>query len=277
MRRVLRNLFKLIIRLYPFLRGGVKLSQMSLPKYLSRDKGLILTRLRRGPLLLTILDDYVGRTIYYWGDYDRKITYLCKHILRPNDCVLDVGACFGEVELYAAQEVGALGQVHMFEHQAKLANYIRLYAELNGFDHIHTHEVALSDKDGDFGFNIPVDNMGMGSLSEQGGTNKRDSIVKARNASKYFYQLSLPPIRLIKLDVEGHEEAILFAAFDFLKTNKPAAIIFESHDDGTQFFQRGAVKILSALGYNFYQIRQKPLIRFQLRRVLNGKTLIETG
>ncbi|NQS90336.1 FkbM family methyltransferase [Patescibacteria group bacterium] len=275
--KILRRLIKFVIRSYPFYRGGVRFAQFYLPRSLTRDNELVVTHLRRGPYLLTSLNDYCGRTIYYWGDYDRKITWLCRRILRPGDCFLDIGACFGEVGFYAAQSVGALGQVHMFEPQPKLANYIRVSAELNGFDHIQIHEVALSDKDGEFVLFVPSENMGMGSFAADRGTKSNVIRVQARNAAKYFDQLSLPQIRMIKLDVEGHEENVLVGALDFLKTNKPAAIIFESHDYDTTFFHRGTVKVLSSLGYNFYQIRQKPLVHVQLRRTMQDDHPIETG
>jgi FkbM family methyltransferase len=191
---------------------------------------------------------------------------------------LDIGANFGEVGLYAAKFVGPSGQVHVFEPQAKLANLIRVSAELNGFKHVHTHEVALSGKDGQFNFFVPRGYTCVGSLAADTSSSSEIDVMKvqARKAGTYLEQLKLPRIRVIKVDVEGHEEQILSGALDFLRSNKPAAIIFESHDSGQAFFDRNVVKQIASLGYNFYQIKQKVLLRVRLKKLQYNES-IENG
>lgn len=38
------------------------------------------------------LDDYVGRAVFYTGELDRKITWICSRVVREGDTVLDIGA-----------------------------------------------------------------------------------------------------------------------------------------------------------------------------------------
>ncbi|MBM4032640.1 MAG: FkbM family methyltransferase [Planctomycetes bacterium] len=275
MRKAARWLVKLLIRSYPLYRGGVRLADMSWPRRLTDEERLVLTRLRHGPHILVYLNDYCGRALYYWGDTDRKITWLCQRLLRPGDCLLDIGANYGEVGLFAGQSVGPSGQVHIFEPQPKLAECIRVSAELNGYRHVYTHAVALSDRDGEADLVIPRGCSCRGSLSTSGREGDRVR-VPLRRAGPYLAQLGLPHIRILKLDVEHHEEQVLAGAWDFLAANTPAAIIFESHDDGQPFSERGAVRKLSELGYRFFQIRQKPLFRVQLKE-LRGNGSVESG
>jgi FkbM family methyltransferase len=276
MLKVVRNFIKMIIRCYPFYRGGVRIANSHLLRELTSEDELVLTNLRRGPRLLVYLNDYCGRSIFYWGDYDRKITWICRKLLRKGDCFLDVGANMGEVGMYAAKFVGPSGQVHFFEPQPKLAGCIRVSAELNGFKHAFIHEVALSGRDGEACLSVPGGNTGMGSLENQGSADSTCVTVQTRNATAYLAELNLPPVRVMKIDVEGHEETLLRGAFDFFKSNRPTAIVFESHDNGEPFFGRGAVKIMYSLGYNFFQIRQKPLFRVQLKKIGNDSS-VEAG
>ena len=76
--------------------------------------------------------------------------------------------------------------------------------------------------------------------------------------------------------MEGHEEQVISGALNFLRSNKPAAIIFESHDNGQSFFEREAVKLISSLGYEFFQLRQKIWLRVQLRK-LETNGIVESG
>lgn len=196
-------------------------------------------------------------------------------LLNAGDCFLDIGANVAEVALSAASKVGSSGQVHVFEPQAQLCAYIRKSVELNHFFNIHVHEVALSDKDQKCLLSIPADNAGAATLSSIEGNDISLQRVIACQADKYLAALDLPKIKAIKLDVEGHEEIFLKTAFDYLNTNKPDAIIFESHDNDRPFFDRGEVHIMKVLGYSFFQIRQRPLFRVVLKTITSND--IETG
>jgi len=267
---------RLSLHINPFYRGGIRISQIPFITTLSKNMSLVLAKLRRGPILLVDPNEYSGRAIYYTGDYDRRITWICRQLLRPGDCFLDIGACFGEVGLYAAKFVTPSGQVHCFEPNLRTANLIRISAELNGFEHLSVHEVALSDQDGSSEFFVPNGHVGMGSLTACNEGYVDTLKVRVQKSGTYLEQLRLPQIRAVKIDVEGHEEQVLCGALDFLRSNKPAAIIFECHDNGEPFFERGVVKALSSTGYSFYQIKQKIWLHVQLKK-LESNDMVESG
>jgi FkbM family methyltransferase len=271
-----RTVLRPLLRLNPFYRGGVRAAQTAFVTKLSQDLPLKVTRLRGGPHLLVDPNEYSGRAIFYTGDYDRRITWICRQLLRPGDCFLDIGACLGEVGFYAAQFVGPSGQVHLFEPQPRSANRIRVSAELNRFKHVFIHEIALSDQDGSLDFFVPRGHTGMGSLTTSGHGEVDTLKVRVQKSGTYLDKLHLPRIRAVKIDVEGHEEQVIGGAMDFLRLNKPAAIIFECHDDGQPFFERGLVKVISSLGYEFFQIRQKIWLRVQLKK-LKSSNVVEHG
>jgi hypothetical protein len=122
---------------------------------------------------------------------------------------------------------------------------------------------------------VPLENSGAATLSF-GRDDIANSIkVKACQATKYLSKLNLPKIKAIKIDVEGHEGTLLKGAYDFLAYNKPVAIIFESHYSEIPFLDRCEAKILTDLGYSIFQIRQRPLVRVNLKEVISNE--IETG
>ena len=270
-----RFLLRLLVRFLPFYRGGVRLAQSPLFKYLSATDEILLTRLKTGPRIMFNINDYIGRSIYYWGDYDRKITHICKCILKEGDCFLDIGANIGDVGLSATVFVGLSGQVHFFEPQPHICNYIRKSIRINHFNNAYVHEIALSDREGECLLSVPLDNVGAASLEPKSDDVAHTLRVRTCNASEYFGKIGLPRIKAIKLDVEGHEEKVLAGAYEFLEPNRPVAVIFESHDNGTPFFERGEVKLLSELNYSFFQIRQRPLFKVELLEITSNS--IETG
>ena len=53
-------------------------------------EGLAVAELRYGARALVVVDDYVGRAMYVWGEHDPRITNVLDAVLSPGDTVLDV-------------------------------------------------------------------------------------------------------------------------------------------------------------------------------------------
>lgn len=264
------------MRLIPFYRCGVRIAQSGIFRKLTSNDEKIVTRLRTGPYICVNLNDYIGRSVYYWGDYDRKIIRICQKLLGEGDCFLDIGANVGDVGLSAARFVGPSGQVHMFEPQPQICAMLMKSIEINKYSNVYLHQIALSDSEGEFMLSVPPDNTGAATMAAESKADVSHTVkVKTCNAGQYLAALNLPQIKAIKLDVEGHEEQVLAGAYPFLKANRPAAVIIELHDDGNPFLEREEVKLLSELDYAFFQIRQRSLLRVQLREITSNET--ETG
>lgn len=283
MRSLVHKFIRLALAACPTYRGGIRVAQSAFCKSLtaransSADALPVLAKLWHGGGLKIHVDpnDYDGRSLYFWGANDRKISWLCTAFLRPGDTLLDIGANFGPVGLLAARCVGPRGHVHCFEPQPALAASIRASAALNHLTNLTVHPLALSDHDGALPLTVPPGHSGRASLCP-GASTGASIKVPVRHAGDYLNRLALTNIRVIKLDVESHEAAVLSGAADFLKATKPLAIAFESHDDGRPLHNREPVRILTSLGYDLFQVRQRPLFRVQLR-ALRTPNDIETG
>lgn len=264
MKRVLRSFVRFAVRRYPIYSGVMRLANSRLLKFLTSERDLVVTTLRSGPKIAIDLNDYCARPIYYWGDYDPRITELCVSTLRPGDRMLDIGANYGEIALAAAARVGPSGSVHAFEPNAAAAACLRRSVEMNQFHNLHVHEVALGEFDGFGELNGPIGNSGAASLipsdNEAVGAELADGqrislgVVQVRAAGNYLQSLNLPSLAVVKIDVEGMESVVIESIRECLAKYHPRLIAFESHEDSKPFFERAPVKILAQLGYTFAQV-----------------------
>ncbi len=263
-------------RRYPLCRGHGWLARNLFPKP-GTDGDAVEVGLRSGPRVLVHPDEFIGRIVFYFGDLDPRISWICRCLLRPDDVVIDVGANYGVVSLLAAELVGASGSVHAFEPQPHVASLLRRSAQMNGYNQLHVHEVALSEEDGELELHIPVGNLGGASLTRLSG--QGSSIpVKVRHGGTVLAELELPAIRLLKIDIEGHEAEFLRSGRDFLRSCPPDVILFESNDAlyetgrHVPFWQRPAVRELGDLRYEMVRVGQRfAAVGPRLTRVKPGR------
>lgn len=262
-RALLRVVLSKLLRLYPLLSGCGTLANMRLLAWSAGD-GLSIARLRDGSLLHVHLDDYVGRAAYLLGELDPKISAVCRAALRPGDTMLDVGANYGLVTMQAARLVGPTGFVHAFEPQPELAELIRQSAALNGFAHVTVHPVGLSDGNSDRTMCVPEKNRGMGTVSADLPGRRITVILK--EASRYLSSTYCRRPRLMKIDVEGHEAAVLFGAARWIATTKPEIILFEHNDPRAP----DVFDLLQSHGYMIFGI-PRAMLRMRLVRLAPGE------
>jgi FkbM family methyltransferase len=263
-RRVLRALG----RCYPLLSGCGTLSNTRLFRWAaSGEPAIQVVRLRNGARLYINLADFIGRAAYFFGDLDPKVTRLCQRILRPGDTFVDIGANCGLLSFYGATGVGKFGHVHAFEPQPNLVDMLRLSVARNGYHQVRVHPLALSDRDDVMTLAIPEDNCGAASLVRRERPIGQLIAVPVARAGAYL--AGLDPgrpgrVRLMKLDVEGHEPAVLHGAAEFLHNSPPAAIIFESNDPRVPVAKRREITLLLSLDYRIYSV-ERSLLRLRLK------------
>ena len=169
--------------------------------------------------------------------------------LAPGDSAVDVGANKGAYLHWMRQAVGPTGSVHAFEPQPGLARYLETVRRRMGWDNVSVREMALSDSAGRRVLHVPGWENSPGASLE-----KTESMSAARDreveVDTLDHQLEgAKRIRLVKVDVEGHELAVLRGAQRTLSEHRPV-VLFESearHLSGRSPHEVFA--FLSGLGY----------------------------
>lgn len=173
-------------------------------------------------------------------DYDTEFPRLQEWV-KAGDCVLDLGANVGNYTARLSQIVGPSGRVIAFEPVPE--TFELLVANIARFPgrNVTLLNAAASDAVALQGMAMPMLDSGlanryMAHVTEQGGD---------------FQILCLPvdhlqltmPVRLVKIDVEGHELQALRGMEQLLRRWRPRLIV-EGRDDAVAAF-------LANLGYGF--------------------------
>lgn len=169
-------------------------------------------------------DNFVERSIYYTGTYEKGTLFVMQHLLKPDDKVVDAGAHIGLMSLFAARIVGKQGAVFAFEpvpstHQLLLQNIA-----LNGFSQIYPYKEALGETQHHGRMaNNQINNRGTyGLIPESKQKSGLEVLVKP-----LVTYTEIGEIQLLKADVEGHELQVLKGARSKLSTLNPPALILE--------------------------------------------------
>jgi len=221
-------------RLYPFYSGSTRLTQSDLWSRLAKPERTLSWCRGPGGMMLVPLDDFVGRCIYFTGDYDRKISALCMKIAKPGDTVLDIGANLGVVALNLARLVGPRGAVHAFEPNPRMTQLLALAIARNRYEHLHLHPLALGSQDGSLELHIPPNNAGQGSFIYHKNLVGHDvATTPVRTLNEVVREQGIRRIRLIKIDVEGFEDEVLMGGMDVLEAVRPDFLLLETNEGYT--------------------------------------------
>jgi FkbM family methyltransferase len=159
-------------------------------------------------------------------------SWLFEHMksnLRPGDDMIDVGGNFGFMTLYAGRLVGPNGRVVSFEPVPSHANLLRSNIKLNRMnDYCIVAQCVVSDLPEKM-LQMVFAKSGADPTAAIAANQQGKDRVNVRNVAldDYAYPAGFAP-RMIKIDVEGAELAVLRSGPKLLTQFKPV-IILEVH------------------------------------------------
>lgn len=245
-----------IVRTYPFYSGCGRVANHPWVATLAGPSNEEAWARVPGGQVLAPLDDLMGRAAYYAGEHDRKITWICRKLIRPGDTVLDIGANLGMVTMHMASLVGNGGVVHAFEPNPRLVGLLRRALHRNCLPQVKLHEFGLGPAEATLELRVPRSDTGEGSFVRNRDTEDCLSVqVSVRTLDDVSREQDIRRVSLLKIDVEGFEASVFRGALLFLERVRPQAILFEVMERISDRVSDAPVfRILLDCGYTFLSI-----------------------
>lgn len=198
---------------------------------------------------------------------DPYLTMVLVSMLVPGDTFVDIGAHIGYFPLLAIQMIGETGRVLAFEPNPAAFRGLTTNIILNRATNVHAFNCALSDRAGTATLHVHGDNEGLSTLhpvASDSGDGYRPITVMTETLDSFCELIRSLRVRMIKIDVEGHEQQVIAGGLRFIDEAKPDFIVFEvnNHINGKPNKANGedfAIRrLLHERGYHAYLIRHWP-------------------
>lgn len=248
-----------LLRPLPLVSGPGNLANKPFFRRYTKAPDPVWLKTKWGHEILGVLDDYIGRSVAYFGDLDPKLSWILRTVLRPGDTFLDVGANIGLLTCLGAKLVGPTGHVLAIEPQPRMLDYLRATLQHNQLTNVSVAPVAVGQNDETLELHVPYDNFGSASLIDEPARIRESIEVPVRRFLNLLQEQNGLHPRLVKLDVEGWEAEVIQGALPHWQNTPPPAIIFEFREpSGTQVRDTSAGKLLADLDYTFFRMPKRP-------------------
>jgi FkbM family methyltransferase len=229
---VFENVLMLYARHFPIQRGKLRVIDSLWQAALSDSCTHRVAMLKPGRFKMSCdLSEMLQRQFYFFGTYflEEDILACWQVMAHGAKVVLDVGANAGIYSL-AALAIEPDATVHAFEPTPEIAARLRATAKINGLDHLHVHEAAVSSRNGaailkrfrgDLGTNE-----GMNFISEDPADANGES-VPTLCLDQFCRDRSIDHVDLLKLDIQGHENSALKGAEHLISAGRIGTIFME--------------------------------------------------
>ena len=166
------------------------------------------------------LPDLIQKNIWLTGRWEPVITECFCRLLSPGDTFVDVGANIGYYSLLASRLVGPGGRVYSIEASPTIFALLRGNIELNRAMNVEMVQAIAASHDGEQEFWLAPEAEWGNSTSVEMHANASRMRSEGRIRCGMLTSL-VPPerllsARLIKIDVEGAERAVLEPLFERL-------------------------------------------------------------
>jgi FkbM family methyltransferase len=164
--------------------------------------------------------------LWAFGRYEKHFAELFSHLVRPGDRCVDVGANVGVHTVRLARLVGEDGEVIAIEPDPDVLQRTRRNIALNGLANVRVLGAAASERAGEMRLYRPGPrdtNRARASLLRHAYLTGATTMVPVVSVDDVCADA---PVALIKIDVEGHEAAVVRGAASTIARHAPS-IVFE--------------------------------------------------
>jgi len=173
------------------------------------------------------------RSLYWLGKlHERELDNFLRCVLRPGDHFVDIGANFGHMSALAAGLVGSDGSVTAFEPHPDLARMVHEFLRAEVGHWVTVHPVALGDTPRSVTLRVQGDALSRSNVGQFGDDETAEShgfmqAITVPQVRADGLLNSLPELGIVvaKIDVEGHEPAVLRGMQEVLRSRVDAVVV----------------------------------------------------
>lgn len=204
--------------------------------------------------------DSIGKSIYYYGEYEAGTLSVLKDFLRAGDVFLDVGAYIGFHACVVAKFVGKSGLVYAIEPNPEIYKILLTNIRINKLTNISSLEIALGAEESEtYIYDCNRTNVGAASLIRpQGVSEESGKLVRVTTIDRLIENKQLRIPTLIKIDVEGFELNVLKGAKTLLEGSQAPMLCVEYSNLHPQCHgaPRDIYRLIKSVNdYSFYKLK----------------------
>ena len=206
----------------------------------------------------------IKRGLFFLNQYyEKDEENLIRKIVKPGDCVFDLGANFGWYSVMISKLVGNKGRVYAIEMEPELAGELKRTLDINDCKNVVVENMAVGNE---------IKDVELFYSKEQGQANFLEYMVTFRAPKgektikktvpmvildSYVKQNNVGKINLIKCDIDGSEIFFLRGAKLVLSSN-PLMIIeaYEFIQELFGFSMKQLIKEIEQYGYELFVIER---------------------
>lgn len=211
-------------------------------------------------------DSLLSRLI--WKGFEIDEIKFIKQTLKRGDVFIDIGANVGLFSVVASECVGEKGKVISYEPTPNIFNRLKENANLNDYQNIICHNLALSNEVGELRLNISNNGFDAWNSFAENQIILQNSIsVPVSTLDQELKDLELNRISMVKIDVEGWEKFVLHGGSDFFQKHSPIVMI-EFTEENT--FKAGYTVqelyfIMIKWGYSWFRFKNGKLVSEEMK------------
>lgn len=218
------------------------------------------------PVRDVLLRAYYDVLVSRFRARDEPDLQIVRYLLRTGDVAVDVGANIGVYTRHMAEVIGRSGRVVAIEPLDANFSILRFIARRHNWSNVLPLKIACSDVPGIGVMDVPLKDGGLQDryraylVEAVPGTPQVGEAVRMVRLDDVVRRLAVEPT-LVKIDVEGHEMAVLRGALLTIRRHRPALLV-EAHgcpaSVGSDAYRVHA--LLRDEGYRSFQWRDGELI-----------------
>jgi FkbM family methyltransferase len=222
---------------------------------------------------------YLYRAVRYRLRVDpAELRFVCSQ-LSVGQVAADIGCHKGAYTYWMRRRVGPSGAVYSFEPQPQQVDYLREAFAVMGYDNVAVIPMGVSNTCGELPLHVPhgvgethAASLETWSTNQGAGNYEKSSLLAPRSTlltvpvitlDKFFADHRAP--NFLKIDVEGHELAVLEGARRTLESCRPAILIECESRHRADSSVQPIFDLLQSHGYTgtfFQNGRRRPLHEF---------------